>query len=55
MRRLANISEHMGNKEKVRVMDDFSQKMVNSGHTMEVVKKTLVNGMKGHVRKVQIW
>ena len=53
MRRLANISEHMGNKEKVRVMDDFSQKMVNSGHTMEVVKKTLANGMKGHIRKVQ--
>ena len=51
MRRLANISIHLGIDERVRVMDDFSQMMVNSGHEMSVVRKVVVNGMKCHTRK----
>ena len=53
MRRLANISEHMGIREKVRVLDEFCQKMANSEHLLEAVRKTLVNGIKGHLRKVK--
>ena len=53
MRRLANISGHLGAKEKVKVMDEFSQVMVNSGHGIGEVRKTLVNGIKGHERKVE--
>ena len=52
MRRLANVSSHMGTSEKTKVLDDFSQVMVNSGHDLEVVRKSLMNGIKGHERKV---
>ena len=52
MRRLANMSSHMRTSEKVKVMDDFSQVMVNSGHVIKVVQRALMNGMKGHLRKM---
>ena len=42
----------MGTSEKTKVLDDFSQVMVNSGHDLEVVRKSLMNGIKGHERKV---
>ena len=51
--RLTNISEHLGKSKKVRVKDEFSQKMVNGEHNLEVVRKTLVSGIKGHIRKVK--
>ena len=38
--------------ERVKVMDEYSLMMVTSGHGMEVVRQSLVSGMKGHVRKV---
>ena len=47
------MSSHMRTSEKVKVMDDFSQVMVNSGHVIEVVQRALMNGMKGHLRKVE--
>ena len=50
MRRLANVSSHMGTGERVVVLDGFSQMMANSGHTIDVAQRTLVNGIKGHVR-----
>ena len=52
MRRLANMSSHVGLGERVKVMDEYSLMMVTSGHGMEVVRQSLVSGMKGHVRKV---
>ena len=33
-------------------MDEFSVMMVSSGHGVEVVRQTLMSGMKGHIRKV---
>ena len=53
MRRLANISEHLDRVERVKVLDEFSQKLVNSDHSMEVVRRTRVNGIKGHLGKVK--
>ena len=47
------MSSHMRTSEKVKVMDDFSQVMVNSGHVIEVVQRALMNGIKGHLRKVE--
>ena len=43
MRRLANISSHMGTEEKVRVMDSYSVMMVSSGHGVDVVRKSIIN------------
>ena len=34
MRRMANMSEHIPIEERVKVLDRFSQKMVNSGHSV---------------------
>ena len=51
MRRLANMSEHIPIVERVAVLDNFCQKMTNSGHLLEVVRRTMVSGIKGHLRK----
>ena len=40
-------------KEKVAVLDIFSQKMTNSGHVEDVVRRSMVSGIKGHIRKVE--
>ena len=53
MRRLANMSQHIPLKEKVAVLDRFSQKMSNSGHVEDIVRRSMVSGMKGHLRKVE--
>ena len=50
MRRLANMSNHIPTKEKVSVLDRFSQKMANIGHCLAVVRRILVSGLKGHIR-----
>ena len=42
----------MGREEEVSVMNKFSVMMVSSGHGIDTVRKTLMNGIKGHVRKV---
>ena len=47
------MSGHVGTVEKTEVMDNFSQVMANSGHNIDVIRRSLVNGMKGHVRKVE--
>ena len=51
MRRLSNMSEHTIINEKVEVKDIFSQKMANSGHCLDVIRKSISNGLKGHLRK----
>ena len=53
MRRLSNMNEHIPMEEKTEVLDNFSQKMVNSSHTVEVVRRVIVSGIKGHLRKVE--
>ena len=37
----------MGAAEKCRVVDDYGQKLANSGFTLEQVRRILVNGIKG--------
>ena len=53
MRRMANMSSHIPMEERVKALDRFSQKMVNSGHTIEVVRRIMIGGVKGHLRKVE--
>ena len=51
-RRLDNCSPTIPTTEKVEILDKFSQKLVNSGHTMKTVRTILVGGIKGYLRKV---
>ena len=46
------MSHHIPTREKVSVLDKFSQKMSNSGHCLAVIRKCLSSGLKGHIRKV---
>ena len=45
------MSEQTIINEKVELMDVFSQKMANSGHCLDVIRKSISNGVKGHLRK----
>ena len=47
VRRLCNTRETMGPEEQRRVVDGYRQKLVNSGYTIDQVRKILVNGIKG--------
>ena len=48
---MANMSHHIPIRERVRVLDKFSQKMTNSGHSLEVIRRSMISGVKGHIRK----
>ena len=46
------MSQHVSTREKVAALDRFCQKMINSGHCLAVVRRTMVSGITGHIRKV---
>ena len=50
-RRLDNISNTMSKEERVAVLDDFTRKLGDSGHSIKAVRGFLVNGIKQHIRK----
>ena len=51
-RRLDSFSETVALRERVAALDKFSQKLLNSGHSVGTVRKILVNGITGYQRKV---
>ena len=52
-RRLLNSSESLGNKERVRVVDVYTQKLINSGYGVEQIRRNVINGIKGYERKLK--
>ena len=48
IRRLLNTSESLGAEAKKKVVDDYSQKLMNSGYSREQAAKMIVNGIKGY-------
>ena len=52
-RRLLNTSESLGMDAKIRVVDHYSQKLINSGYGLEQVRRIVVNGIKGYERRVK--
>ena len=53
IRRLKNISESVPWSERIKVLDEFSYKMVNSGHAKPAIWKVLIGGIKGYERDVK--
>ena len=51
-RRLDAFSETVNMGERIRAIDVYSQKMVNSGHSLTTIRGILVSGINGHVRRV---
>ena len=51
-RRLDSFSSSMPASIKVEALDKFSQKMVNSGHSIKTIRTILVGGIKGFLRRV---
>ena len=49
-RRLDSFNRSVGMEERIVAIDKFSQKMVNSGHTVKTVRSFLVSGIKGYKR-----
>ena len=47
VRRLCNTGESLGAREQCKVVDDYGQKLANSGYSLEQVRRILVNGIKG--------
>ena len=48
VRRLKNNSEDLGQGAKVEIVDNYTQKLRNSGYTREQLKKIISNGITGY-------
>ena len=53
IRRLMNSSGELDQGAKVKIVDDYSQKLVNSGYKGEQLVKIITNGIKGYEGKVR--
>ena len=53
VRRLLNNSEELGAGSKVEIVDNYSQKLSNSGYRGEQLKRIILNGIKGYEGKVR--
>ena len=52
-RRLLNTSESLGLEDRVKVVNDYSQKLLNSGYGQEQVRRIIINGIKSYERKFE--
>ena len=52
-RRLLNTSESLGMEERITVVDDYGQRMLNSGFGIAQSQKIVLNGLKDYERKVR--
>ena len=52
VRRLLNSKESLGAEERMRVVDGYAQKLLNSGYSQDQTRRILVRGIKGYEGKV---
>ena len=52
-RRLLNTSESLGMDERITVIDDYGQRMLNSGFGITQSQKIVLNGIKDYERKLR--
>ena len=48
VRRLNNSMEELGSSEATKVVDEYAQKLRNSGYSREQTRSILVSGIKGY-------
>ena len=51
-RRSFGLIKSMGVRDKIVALDIFSQKLINSGHSLVTVRNILVSGIEGFKRRV---
>ena len=47
VRRLNNSSEDLGMVQRKRLVDNYAQKLLNSGYAVAQVRRIIVSGIKG--------
>ena len=52
VRRLYNTMEDLDQKTKCNIVDNYSQKLLNSGYTLDQTRRTITNGIKGYGSRV---
>ena len=52
MRRMMNVSELLPDSERVAVLDNFGQKMANSGYKLVTIRRVMIAGLKGYEARV---
>ena len=53
IRRLLNTSETLGMAAKLEVVDNYTQKLFNSGYQISQARRIVLNGIKGYERRVK--
>ena len=51
VRRLLNTSEALGAETREQVVDDYAQKLINSGYSTEQTQRIVLNGIRGYENK----
>ena len=54
IRRLLTTSDRVTEKSRCAILDDFAQKMCNSGYGLQQNRRVLLGGIKGHERMVRV-
>ena len=53
IRRMQNTSEILPDAERVVVIDNFSQKLANSGYPLEQIRRIVVGGLSGYEKRLR--
>ena len=53
IRRLKNSSEELGGGAKLEIVDNYTQKLLNSGYKGETLQRIITNGIKGYESKLR--
>jgi hypothetical protein len=54
IRRLLNTSEDLDDRERLEVINGYTQKLINSGYGLEQTRNIIVAGLKGYERKLKL-
>ena len=53
IRRMLNTKEDLAVEYKTRIIEDYSQKIINSGYSRDQVKRIILGGIKGYFGKIR--
>ena len=54
VRRMVNTSERLENVKRVKIVDQYAQKLINSEYSVEETRKVIVGGLKGYERLLSL-
>ena len=54
IRRMLNTSERLDDTHRIKAVDDYSQKLCNSGYDKEYTRKIIIGGLTGYERKLAL-